>query len=465
MIVNMMNDTKNNSLLFLHLSDIHFHKRRSGTAIDIDEDLRHQLERDSQTVVRELGSVTAILVNGDIAFSGNDAEYETASGWLQTIAEKVDCRPPIILTVPGNHDVDRGAYENNLSLQMYQKNLRACSPQTLDSELTNYLTYPDAQTMLFEPLKNYNQFAAQYGCEINHKNLYWDRELTLGHNIAVRIRGVNSVLASNANDDSDPRKLCLGLRSVQVREEDHLIQLLLSHHPPDWLIDNDEVTSHLEARVHVQMFGHKHVQRVNAVNGKIRLAAGAVHPSRKEAGWMPRYNFLEFEALSAQRVRLRIYSRVWRETGFAADFTKEGSEYFEHFFDIAGARDVCRDSAEIGQTQASAENSLLLKEDSELAVEESAKIIDKGITLVNYATRDYGKILVRRFLSLDVYERQKIIRGLELDSPADGTSSDTDSYKTIFVRAKERHQLEHFWREVESVHNDGLFQNNPFTGS
>ena len=59
-----------NSLVFVHLSDIHF--RRTGPAgviTDLDLDVRAQLERDLVQTVARLGQVSAILVTGDVALN------------------------------------------------------------------------------------------------------------------------------------------------------------------------------------------------------------------------------------------------------------------------------------------------------------------------------------------------------------------------------------------------------------
>jgi predicted MPP superfamily phosphohydrolase len=91
---------------FLHLSDIHF-RRNANTPWDACRDLRNELERDAIEIGKELGGVHAILISGDIAFSGHEDKYKIAHDWLRQISKKLNCEPDNVWMVPGNHDVDR----------------------------------------------------------------------------------------------------------------------------------------------------------------------------------------------------------------------------------------------------------------------------------------------------------------------------------------------------------------------
>lgn len=453
--------------LFLHLSDIHFHKARSNNPYDLDEDLRRQLSRDAQEIVEKIGRVTAILVTGDIAFSGHPREYNIAAQWLDSLAEVVQCQPKIILTTPGNHDIDRYIYNNDRTLRGYHQELRACTPENVDEVLTSLFMDETARIKLYEPLINYNHFAANYGCDINHERPCWERTLDLNEHITLRIRGLNSVIASNPRDDDEPRKLCLGLHQVQVDDVDpRIIHLTLCHHPPDWLIDNDNVHAYLSDRVHLQLFGHKHSQRVDVINGHTRLTAGAVHPSRREINWQPRYNFIQIWTTyenHIHHVNFRIYPRVWKGTKFDADFAAGGIEFVEH--SVTVGRDLAS-HAELDNVRSPNSDVdvpiLPVDEKVELILEESIDIIsDDGTAMSN--TINYAPVLVRRFLNLSVYDQRLIIQELNLAASDERTRSGPEFLKLVFSRAKERKCLGELWEKIEAAHNDGLYQTNPFT--
>src|SRR6267378_3316631 len=92
----------------VHLSDIHFVKGMSGTALDLDADVRNELRLDLTALVRDLKiPISALLVSGDIAFQAGDEEYRIAEEWLRDLAGAVGCPEGRIWPIPGNHDVDR----------------------------------------------------------------------------------------------------------------------------------------------------------------------------------------------------------------------------------------------------------------------------------------------------------------------------------------------------------------------
>jgi hypothetical protein len=106
------------TLLLMHLSDIHFRRGRSNDPYDLDAVLRQHLADDAEQQVQTLGAVSAVLVSGDIAFSGHADEYVTARQWLTQLGERLGCESKNILTVPGNHDVQRFFSDNDITLSV-----------------------------------------------------------------------------------------------------------------------------------------------------------------------------------------------------------------------------------------------------------------------------------------------------------------------------------------------------------
>jgi hypothetical protein len=136
------------TLLLMHLSDIHFRRGRSNDPYDLDAVLRQQLADDVEEQIHTLGPVNTILVSGDIAYSGHADEYVTASQWLMQLGERLGCESENILTVPGNHDVQRFCADNDITLSVYYKELRACRDSTeLDDRLQAFLRNSTAQQL------------------------------------------------------------------------------------------------------------------------------------------------------------------------------------------------------------------------------------------------------------------------------------------------------------------------------
>ncbi len=69
-------------LILVHLSDIHFSQSSGTSVFDLDTSVRNELLIDATNLAKQLGDVTAVLVTGDIAYSGQRAEYDRASTWL-----------------------------------------------------------------------------------------------------------------------------------------------------------------------------------------------------------------------------------------------------------------------------------------------------------------------------------------------------------------------------------------------
>jgi len=88
-------------LAVLHLSDIHFRTKPdsvSDRAVEISE---------QWYATARLADHCLIVVTGDIAFSGETAEYVKATTFLQEIKQSIEAdngKPVDILVVPGNHD-------------------------------------------------------------------------------------------------------------------------------------------------------------------------------------------------------------------------------------------------------------------------------------------------------------------------------------------------------------------------
>src|SRR5262249_40877182 len=88
-----------------------------------------------------------------------------------------------------------------------------------------------------------------------------------------------------------------------------------------WLQDQDSVVNHLESKVRIQLFGHKHSQRVQTINETLRITAGAMHPERDGGDWEPIYNVIEIERRDDQSIGVRLFQRRWHKIDcrFVAD--------------------------------------------------------------------------------------------------------------------------------------------------
>ena len=445
------------AVVFVQLADIHFKATATADEALLSE-VRRELIRDVTRIAPRLPPVKGVLVCGDIAFSGQRLEYEAARTWLRDVCKAAGCGEEDVRTVPGNHDVDRSGWNHNHTLQQIQHAVRQGTWQGIDAEIHKF-TVEDktAADLLLRPLTNYNDFALAYACEINASNLHWEHIVTLNDGSRLKIRGISSVLVSSPLDNGEDKRLVIGTRQATFTQEDGVQYLLLCHHPPTWLMDGDEVEERIRDRVRVQLFGHKHRQRIDRINDAIRLTAGAVFPEQREPNWVPRYNVLAIAIVgtgAARQMRVTVLPRIWKEEerSFGPDASTEGAHYREWEFPIEGW------TSPQAKATSQAATTPLAAEAASPAAGESRPECQR----VN--TMDPLRRLAYRFLSLSFEKRLLVAQSLGLLDIDDRDVGETERGRRFFARAQERGLLSALWKEVEAQHGSADLVN-PFDGS
>lgn len=432
-----------NKLVLIHLSDIHFSRSSGADVHDLDADLRNELLRDVTKLSKGLGGATGILVTGDIAYSGQRAEYDNAAAWLADLCREIGCPEENVWVVPGNHDVDRKVAGRKVTKSLHE-GIRAKAEADIDAELREVLSDPQSADALLAPLGEYNGFAARFQCSISKEKPFWERDLVLDCGTVLRMRGLTSTFVSNANDAKG--NIVLGTAQASAPRADGVLYLTLCHHPPDWLSDQDAVITQLESRVHIQLFGHKHAQRVQVINGKLRLTAGAMHPERHERGWVPMYNIVEITRRDDERIAVRLFQRRWHptETCFVADQDPStGRDYREFIWNEYPRPDgnLKRPADALGMTPA------------DLAV---SAVIPATTAEVARAmpTPNHQRRLTYRFLTLPFRHQFAIAQSLDVLTDEDRALSNEPLFREVFKRAADRGLLGKLWQETEMKHPD-----------
>ncbi|MCE9635840.1 MAG: metallophosphoesterase [Planctomycetes bacterium] len=442
-------------LVLVHLSDIHF-TRASGVSVhDLDTNVRNELVLDATKVAKQIGPVTGVLVTGDIAFSGSEVEFEHAANWLRDLCRAIGCREESVWVVPGNHDVDRQKTKRKLT-RMLHAGVRD-DGSDVDKELREIFSDAQSAAALLEPLTDYNKFAGRFGCSISAEKHYWERDLALACGTAVRLRGLTSALVSN--DEDKRTRLVLGAAQAAVERDPGVLHMTLCHHPPDWLRDHDDVEDHLKSKVHIQLFGHKHSQRLDEINGKVRLVAGAMHPERGEGGWLPTYNFLELSRRDSDRIGLRVYQRQWNQpdTSFVARHDSiNGKDHREFLF------------SGLPEPTKTEPHSTVPHEAKGLAVAASAPspVAATAVTEKDDAMPppNHERRLAYRFLSMPFRHQITVAKNLDVLTDADRALSDEALLCVLVKRAAEKGLLGKLWTETERLHTDPA-KFNPFESS
>jgi predicted phosphodiesterase len=275
----------------------------------------------------------ALLVTGDIAFSGAAAQYDEAGRQLLKLARGLGLGAHHIFTVPGNHDVQR-AVDQDRNIARMVRALREGA-----EDLDEVLAHDEDRSLLSKRMAGYLSFATRFapaclqGSDASSL-ASWAHRLEARGGLAVRLVGLNTaLLAANGEDKG---KLRLGKRAIanvlRTPPADNELILVLSHHPlrGGWLQEHDgrEADSWLQSRAHIHLFGHVHepeleASRAGSSRELIRIVAGAVHGERQPAG-MPAGHGYSMAALYPRKeggVLLRVWPSMWsdRNKDFRAD--------------------------------------------------------------------------------------------------------------------------------------------------
>jgi predicted phosphodiesterase len=454
-------------LALAHISDIHFQKQAHGErTYTSDDDLRREMTRDLEVQASKLGAIHAILITGDIAFSGSAEEYQRAHAWISEVCRCTGCPEQSVRTIAGNHDVVRDTVKSSLVLQNVYEAIRQKAktdrPAELDAAIRQYLGDKALPDLLYGAFAHYNDFADKFGCAFRSKQPFWEQDILLNDGSNLRLRGVNSALISSATDNRGDNKLVVGPEFCLLPNQPGVEHLVMCHHPPQWLWDDDRIENYLGARARIVLFGHKHVEKIREETSSsghqlLRIHAGALNPDPNEMAYQPRYNCLRIWVTSQpQRVlNVEVHRRVWD--------TEANS-----FADAADATGACKSFAlKLSPWSAPAPQ-------PELAVPTTAERAEPLIALsdpLNVLTKDPAKVrmlsaprrLAYRFMVLPYHVQMEIAQNLKLIGDEDRGLPETELFRHFFRRAADRGQLPDLWREVESRHPDGTPDKNPFS--
>ncbi|MFY0527693.1 metallophosphoesterase family protein [Archangium gephyra] len=296
---------------WLHLSDLHFghgditYGWDQKTVLSL---LKSDVEK-ARAEWPELPPPQAILVTGDIAFSGgkcDPAEYHDADVFLRELTTLLGLKPEDVYLVPGNHDVQRDVAKE--LVEQVRKDPGA---------LNTILRSEEQRKALYTRQANYQQFADGFA----KRNLdAWSSHVEIPGFGTIELVGLNTAMVSNDNQDQG--------NLVLSGEQRHLlstvkgsVRLLLTHHPFEagWLRDDERLRAMAQKGTTVHLCGHMHDPRVDLVSqaggqNHVRVVAAAAHRDPKEAGSSKDshgYNFASLMIDARGNLQLRTWPRRW----------------------------------------------------------------------------------------------------------------------------------------------------------
>jgi 3',5'-cyclic AMP phosphodiesterase CpdA len=333
---------------WLHISDLHFGHGGAGHRWDQRLVLDALLADAAALVKRGLLKPDAIVVTGDVAFSGAPAQYNDAFTWMERLTAATGAKT--VVSVPGNHDVNR-AVDRDRGTARLVRALRE-GQEDLDAALED----ESDQERLKKRMQAYLEFAERCHTEwhdlaLAHPwgDLWWSGDFAMNDPGGIlRFAGLNTALLSA--DEKDKGRLRLGKAMIadtigtsRFELQRNSIVVALSHHPLDrgWLADEREAIGWLRRGAHIHLCGHVHEAESRAVQtgagtGLVQVVAGAAHGEQMPEG-VPvghGYNLAALVAGEDRIVRLRVWPRKWsdRNKDFRADVDSvdEARGYAEH---------------------------------------------------------------------------------------------------------------------------------------
>lgn len=398
--------------------------------------------------LHDLGQkVDAILVTGDIAFAAKEEEYKAAYKWLSELADACSCPMESVFVVPGNHDVNRttniqrGAAQNVHRVILSHKNAK-----DKENEFFRQLNDKDTGHALFASLEEYNIFAARFACNVYPKEkLFWIQNIELEYGVTLRLFGLTSTLLSGVDgkDDLPRQNLYLSPFQTVLNPENNVVNAVMSHHPPDWFNDADDVDDAIRARASLHFFGHKHRQRNYCDSNYVRFSSGAVNPDRHEPGWEPGYNLINIcVAKEDMNCYLDISANVmiWQSDPDGFHPKRFGNaDFLSHRLPI-GARQLA---------PASPAKSI----EVETAPMDTGGVAHKIVKMEATMSDEHTRNIVLRFWNLRTSERREVAIKLGIIESNELALPEAERYDRALRRASEHGLLEQLAAEVKIREN------------
>jgi predicted MPP superfamily phosphohydrolase len=431
-------------MLLLHISDIHFKAPDClDQWMDPDFPVRTRMMRDLTEQVQKLGKVGVILIGGDVAFKAAPDEYQTARVWIQQLSEISGCPKERVFVVPGNHDVDRAIIKGSVQIQNVQHAIASTALAKREWKLKQQLRDKATGQLLLEAHSAYNEFAAPFGCQIWPAKPFWHQDIPLESGVNLRLYGLTSTLLSGreGNDDLE-RDLYLSPLQTVLDPAPNTLNLVLCHHPTDWLDDGDAVDDALTARAAFHVFGHKHKQRLIMDPSYVRFAAAAVNPSRDEKPYDPGYNLirLQVEGVGAERrVRVEVRQRRMQDNPerFISIQNNQGQDAFTSTILVPEVADIPAPTV--------APAAVAGVDDEPLKDLSATQLVqDAEATMGEEDTRD----LLYRFWNLSSSQRREIATVLGLLKNGEMKLPEPERYGRALIRAAELQIMDKVAAEV-----------------
>ncbi|CAI1532202.1 Calcineurin-like phosphoesterase superfamily domain [Serratia quinivorans] len=400
-------------MLLIHLSDVHLKSADYKNLMDPNQLLRAKLQEDISYMCNTLGDTPkTIIISGDIAFSGQEKEYQFAREWLQELCINVGADYSSIFITPGNHDIDRSVSESGLVSALVDK-VRSTKKGDTEQELIKIISEKNVAEILLKQIENYNNFAKDFSCDLNFSDKpHVTKRIEIEDGISLVLWGLNSVIVSDSKDSESEKNLLVVPSYRTILEQDGEVNIVVCHHPYNWLGNGKEFHEHVTNTAKVLLFGHEHENRFVPTQDYVHVSASAVIPERDGGKTNPGYNIFNINLQddgAEKSIVIDLYMREWQNNPpkFREKQPKANAPFLRNIFPIKKAR--TRNDPLPGT---SSEPSSLQKK-TDIAEFVSTQIPEQKNTVDSIQHDE--RSLQFLFMNLSISDRRSIARSLKID--------------------------------------------------
>ena len=251
---------------WLHFTDLHVGMSSSSYLWPNVED---QVLHDLEWVHKRTGPIHAVFFTGDLTQKGDAQEFQKFSEILDRIRKKLNGlgSNPVVLSVPGNHDLHRPPSNSGAVLA-----LKSWNPEI------RHIFWHDEKTDLRKPVRTAFQNWSDWSDKYPSGSKNFKRGLLPGDFAAsistagkkIGVIGLNTAALQLSGGDYEgrlavhPRQLeCLCPNGLPQWLKEHDASFLLTHHPPHWLDKESQKDLRSEIAVPgnfvMHLCGHQHI--------------------------------------------------------------------------------------------------------------------------------------------------------------------------------------------------------------
>ena len=279
-------------LTWLHFSDVHFsEKREYETHVILDRlcsDITEKYEKQGipfPDLVFFTGDAANGLTSGGKADSLS-RQYHSFFSHLKKVEEEISLRnsrfgKECTFIIPGNHDINRRNLAKYVRVPL--------EPEAVPQFLADTHAFATASALSPEwllamrPLNEYIQALRDYEYDYLIPDTYAEATLNYSVDLAVdaipvSVTGINSAWSCYGVNDYGHVAVNFkrAVNQLKAMPNEHAVRFLLVHHPPNWLVgqDQQDFRKCVPGRFDLYLHGHEHHNYLD-VNDQAYVTMGA----------------------------------------------------------------------------------------------------------------------------------------------------------------------------------------------